>query len=82
MKMILVKIISGYQKIFSRAAPLLGLFFPADCRFWPSCSVYAQEAIAGHGWRRGLWLSLKRIFRCHPLNKGGINLVPEKHFNL
>lgn len=82
MKMILVKIISGYQKTFSRVAPLLGLFFPADCHFLPTCSEYAKEAIIRQGWWKGLWLGIERVLRCHPWSRGGVDLVPHKHFNL
>jgi uncharacterized protein len=47
------------------------------CKFYPSCSQYAAQAISIHGARRGAWLALKRLFRCVPFTKGGIDLVPE-----
>ena len=53
-------------------APLLG----GHCRFWPSCSVYAEEAVRRHGARRGSWLALRRLLRCQPFARGGIDPVP------
>lgn len=47
------------------------------CRFYPSCSEYALEALKRHGGLRGGWLSLRRLLRCHPWHEGGIDLVPE-----
>ena len=52
-------------------------FFVISCRFSPSCSNYAIEAVEKHGVLRGLWLSTKRIARCHPWNKGGVDPVPD-----
>lgn len=59
-----------YQTFFS---PFLG----GACKFYPSCSRYAQEAIAVHGARRGAWLAMKRLGRCRPLTKGGFDPVPD-----
>lgn len=53
-------------------SPLLG----PRCRFWPSCSSYALQALAKHGLWRGTWLTLKRLGRCHPWHPGGIDYVP------
>jgi uncharacterized protein len=55
----------------------LSHFFGGACKFYPSCSNYAQEAIARHGARRGIWLALKRLGRCRPFTKGGFDPVPE-----
>jgi putative membrane protein insertion efficiency factor len=46
------------------------------CRFAPSCSAYALEALAVHGAPRGLWLSVRRLARCHPFRPGGVDPVP------
>ena len=50
--------------------------FPAGCRYQPTCSDYAREAIAKHGTARGSWLAAKRILRCHPGSRGGFDPVP------
>ena len=62
-------LIRGYQLLLS---PLLG----PRCRFHPSCSHYALEAIQVHGAARGSWLALRRLSRCHPLHPGGYDPVP------
>ncbi len=56
----------------------LSHFFGGACKFEPSCSKYAQEAIARHGARRGVVLALKRLGRCRPFTKGGFDPVPDK----
>lgn len=61
--------IKGYQRFIS---PMLG----SNCRFYPSCSCYACEAIDRFGVFKGGWLASKRILKCHPLNKGGEDQVP------
>jgi putative membrane protein insertion efficiency factor len=53
-------------------SPLLG----GHCRFWPSCSAYAEEAIQRHGAWRGARLALGRLLRCQPFARGGIDMVP------
>lgn len=62
-------LIQGYQYLIS---PLLG----NRCRFYPSCSSYALEAIQVHGAFKGCCLSLLRLSKCHPFHEGGIDLVP------
>jgi putative membrane protein insertion efficiency factor len=55
---------------------LLSPVLPASCRFTPSCSAYAMEAVKVHGPLAGSWLGAKRICRCHPWNDGGYDPVP------
>lgn len=55
---------------------LISPFMPSCCRFAPSCSHYAAEAMRRHGFRRGLGLSLRRLGRCHPFHPGGWDPVP------
>jgi len=62
-------LIRGYQIGIS---PVLG----PRCRYLPTCSEYAQEALAGHGLVRGGWLALRRLARCHPLGDSGYDPVP------
>ena len=59
-----------------RAYQLISALLPRACRFYPSCSQYAAEAIAAHGILRGSQLALWRVARCHPWNSGGVDLVP------
>jgi len=66
---LLLAIIHGYQQL--RAGRI------APCRFYPSCSHYAAEAIATHGAAKGAWLSVRRVLRCRPFGPHGIDLVPE-----
>jgi len=55
---------------------LLSPFLGNHCRFYPSCSAYCIEAVERHGPVRGLWLTLKRLGKCHPLHPGGVDRVP------
>jgi putative membrane protein insertion efficiency factor len=56
---------------------LLSPIFGGACRFYPSCSNYAYEAVCTHGAQRGAWLTMKRLLRCSPFTKGGFDPVPE-----
>ena len=67
-KKILITLIKLYKKFIS---PLLG----KRCRFYPSCSTYALEAISKYGAIRGSYMAIKRIMRCHPFNPGGYDPV-------
>ena len=69
---IVIKSIVVYQYCFS-------LLFGPRCRFYPSCSNYAREAIETHGLVSGGWMSLRRISRCHPWHAGGFDPVPHGH---
>lgn len=51
-------------------------FFPPSCRFLPTCSAYAQQAVEQHGAVKGTCLALKRVCKCHPWHPGGVDLVP------
>lgn len=69
MSLLLKFLIRAYQLLI---APVLG----ANCRYWPSCSRYAAEAVHVHGAARGSWLALKRLARCHPWGGSGVDPVP------
>jgi putative membrane protein insertion efficiency factor len=57
---------------------LVSPLFTGSCRFVPSCSDYAREAIVEHGVMRGIWLATRRLSRCHPLGSSGLDLVPPR----
>ena len=65
----LVRMVDWYQRAFEGR--------PSPCRFTPSCSSYAREALLVHGTGRGLWLTLRRLVRCRPLGPSGFDPVPE-----
>ena len=69
MRHVALLLIRSYQLVIS---PLL----PPACRFYPSCSHYAQSAIAEHGLVLGGWLALLRLAKCHPWHPGGVDFVP------
>jgi len=64
--------IKGYQFLLS---PVLG----QRCRFYPSCSQYAIDALQTHGMMRGFWQAMKRLCRCHPYAEGGYDPVSEEN---
>ncbi len=68
---ILAATLRGYRLAVS---PFLG----NHCRFHPSCSAYAEEALVIHGALRGGWLAVRRLFRCHPFHPGGVDMVPRR----
>lgn len=66
---VLLLLVRAYRRLLS---PLL----PPSCRFYPSCSAYAEGALVRHGAAKGAWLAARRLARCHPLHPGGIDPVP------
>ena len=65
-----VKLLHGYRYFLS---PWIG----NQCRFYPSCSHYSEEAIVQHGFFTGSYLTLRRLLKCHPWHEGGLDPVPE-----
>ena len=70
-QLMLVALVRGYQKFVSPG-------LPPSCRFYPSCSQYALEALQRHGALKGTLLAARRLTRCHPFNPGGEDPVPER----
>ncbi|HEU4391500.1 MAG TPA: membrane protein insertion efficiency factor YidD [Blastocatellia bacterium] len=68
MKVVVVSVLRAYQLLVS---PL----FPPACRFTPTCSQYAIDAVAKYGAGRGMYLALRRLLRCHPFHAGGYDPV-------
>lgn len=69
LKALLVGILRAYRS-------LLSPFLPPACRFYPSCSSYAIQAVEKYGAVKGAWLAARRLLRCHPYNPGGYDPVP------
>ena len=67
----IIRLLHAYRLLLS---PIVG----KHCRFYPTCSLYAIEAVTGYGVVKGSWLALKRVCRCHPFAPGGVDLVPVK----
>ena len=72
MTRLLLVVVAAYRR---RISPLFG---QQHCRFYPSCSAYAQGALERYGAGRGSWLALRRIVRCHPFHPGGYDPVPDQ----
>lgn len=71
----LARALTGLIWLYRRfLSPLMG----PHCRFHPTCSAYALEAVRVHGASKGSWLAMRRIARCHPWNPGGVDPVPER----
>jgi len=77
-KNLFLLIIRFYQKAKFFHLPIFKTLYLSDacCRFKPTCSEYSFKAIKKYGIIRGCWLTLKRVIRCHPWNKGGFDQVP------
>ena len=73
---IITKILLGLIKLYQT---LISPLTPSTCRFQPTCSHYAKEAIVVHGARKGSVLALQRLFKCHPWGKSGYDPVPPKN---
>ncbi len=71
MQSVCVAALRGYKILISP-------WLPSACRFHPTCSEYMRQAIELHGVLKGLWLGTKRLGKCHPLHKGGLDPVPER----
>jgi len=74
MRTLLIKFIDAYQLFFSP-------YFAGQCRFSPTCSNYARDAIIKHGVIAGIWLTFCRLSKCHPWHEGGVDVVPQKQSN-
>lgn len=66
-------LLAGYKRVVS---PMLHAVSVTQCRFLPTCSEYAYVAVVRHGWMRGGWMAVRRVARCGPWGKGGLDPVP------
>jgi len=65
----MIALLRGYKRFVSP-------WLPSACRYHPTCSEYMREAVERYGARRGGWMGVKRLVRCHPFHAGGVDLVP------
>ena len=65
----MIALLRGYKRFVSS-------WLPSACRYHPTCSEYMREAVERYGARRGAWMGVKRLARCHPFHAGGVDLVP------
>ncbi len=71
----LIRVLVGFIRLYQWfLSPLL----PADCRYLPTCSCYAEEALSRHGLARGGWLAMRRVLHCHPWGGSGYDPVPDQ----
>jgi len=70
--MLAIALIKVYQRVISP-------WTASSCRYYPSCSAYAVQALSVHGALRGSWLAVRRLGRCHPWTPGGVDHVPPRH---
>lgn len=71
MQALFLFLVRGYRLVLSP-------WFGSQCRFYPTCSAYAEEAISTHGACKGLYLTVRRLGKCHPWHAGGIDPVPPR----
>lgn len=77
-RLFVLKLIRFYQKTLSFDHGFIKFFYPNGfCRFHPTCSEFGYKAVERHGIMKGGWMTIKRIIRCNPFNKGGIDEVPK-----
>lgn len=74
-KNFLLFLIGVYRAVFFLLAKVSPGWLPGECKFYPSCSRYSEAAIKKYGASRGFWLTGRRLIRCHPWQRGGIDLV-------
>ena len=72
----MARVVFGFYK--KLVSPVLHTFGVGQCLYLPTCSEYAYTAVVRFGWWHGAWLALRRLGRCHPWGKGGLDPVPER----